>query len=158
MEEAGLGILGSPSLDDSGEHSGLLGYLATKIERLDGRTASITFSRDNMSVTLDVAAGPNLLRTFPLSEDLKFFATGRFLGLLTVFLQVHALGWDISYIPPVLPSTASCSTSTLIRVFGEVLGYEGDAIHMYKELGGRELFMRREIENGGVTSWKPRLS
>ena len=26
---------------------------------------------------------------------------------------------------------------------------------MYKELGGRELLMRRRIEDGGATSWEP---
>ena len=26
---------------------------------------------------------------------------------------------------------------------------------MYKELGGRELVMRRKIEDGGATSWEP---
>jgi hypothetical protein len=71
-------------------------------------------------------------------------------------MQAHALGWDISLIPPVVLSSASSSTSTLIRVFGELLGYEIEVLHMYKELGGRELIMRRKIEDDGATTWEPR--
>jgi hypothetical protein len=71
-------------------------------------------------------------------------------------LQAHALGWDISVLPPALPSTASSSTSTLIKVFGQVLGYENEVIHLYKEIGGRELVMRRKIQDGGATTWEPR--
>ncbi|KIJ23960.1 hypothetical protein M422DRAFT_87531, partial [Sphaerobolus stellatus SS14] len=36
-----------------------------------------------------------------------------------------------------------------------ILGYELETIHMYKELGGRELVMRRHISEGGATSWEP---
>lgn len=157
LEDTGLGVLGSPSLDAAEDASGLLGYLATKIERIDEKTARITFSSpDGLHVTLNAPAGPNPYRPFPLSDTSETFATPRFVGLLASFLQVHALGWDISYVPPALPSTASCSTSSLVKAFGEVLGYERDAVHMYKELGGRELFMRRKIEEGGSTSWEPR--
>jgi hypothetical protein len=48
-----------------------------------------------------------------------------------------------------------------MRVFGEILGYTGsnaEAVHMYKELGGRELFMRRRILDGGATAWEPRYA
>lgn len=55
------------------------------------------------------------------------------MGLLTCFLQAHALEWDISLIPPALPSTASTSTSTLVKVFGQLLGYDTEVIDMYKE-------------------------
>lgn len=78
------------------------------------------------------------------------------MGLLTCFLQAHALEWDISLIPPALPSTASTSTSTLVKVFGQLLGYDTEVIDMYKELGGRELVMQRKIEDGGATTWEPR--
>ena len=50
----------------------------------------------------------------------------------------------------------SCSTSSLVRTFARLLGYELDAVHLYKELGGRELVMRRQVEEDGATTWKPR--
>ncbi|KAE9393793.1 hypothetical protein BT96DRAFT_958988 [Gymnopus androsaceus JB14] len=59
--------------------------------------------------------------------------------------RAHALGWDISYVPPLLPSTASTSTATLVKIFSEVLGYQLETIHLYKELGGREIVMRRRV-------------
>jgi von Willebrand factor A domain-containing protein 8 len=80
------------------------------------------------------------------------------MDLLTCFLQAHALGWDISFISPALLSTASSSTSTLVKVFGQILGYETEAVHMYKELGGRELTRRRKIEVSGATTWEPRAA
>lgn len=52
-------------------------------------------------------------------------------------------GWDISFIPLAQPATASASTSLLVHVFGGVLGYVREAVHVYKESGGRELFMQR---------------
>lgn len=158
-QEAGLGELGSPSALNSEEDIGIFGYTVTRIERVDAKTARITFERgapDASSVTLVVPAGPKPLRPFPFSGTLEFYPTQRFMGLLTSMFQVHALGRDISLLPPPLPSTASSSTSTLVRVFGQLLGYETEAVHMYKELGGRELVMRRRIENGGATTWEPR--
>ncbi|KXN82719.1 von Willebrand factor A domain-containing protein 8 [Leucoagaricus sp. SymC.cos] len=77
------------------------------------------------------------------------------MGLLTCFMQAHAFGWDVSLIPPAILPSASTSTSTLMRVFSGLLGYDSEMLHMYKELGGRELLMRRKIEDGGATSWEP---
>jgi von Willebrand factor A domain-containing protein 8 len=156
-EDAGLGELGSPSMAESEERIGLFGYRLAGIERKDEQGALVTFiglpSLPPVAVT--VPAGPNPLRPFPFSNNVEFHATERFMGLLTCFMQAHALGWDISFIPPILPSTASSSTSTLVKVFGQLLGYETEVVHMYKELGGRELIMRREIEDGGSTTWQP---
>ncbi|KAI0252317.1 hypothetical protein BJV78DRAFT_1204416 [Lactifluus subvellereus] len=36
------------------------------------------------------------------------------MGLLTCLMQAHALGWDISLIHPIMPSTASTSRSTFL--------------------------------------------
>ena len=157
-EEAGLGELGTPSMTSVDEQIGLFGYRAIGIERVDGQTARVTFESATgvPPVVLPVPAGPRLLRPFPFKGTLDFYPTERFMGLLTGFLQAHALGWDISLVPPAMPSVASTSTSTLVRVFGESLGYETSVVHMYKELGGRELVMRRKIEGGGVTTWEPR--
>ncbi|KAF8150343.1 AAA domain-containing protein [Pholiota molesta] len=140
-EESGLGELGAPSMTSINEEIGLFGYSVASIRR-----SSDTTAEGLQPVTLTVAA------------ELEFTPTTRFQGLLTCFLQAHALDWDISLIPPALPSTASASTSTLVKVFGQILGYDSEVIHMYKELGGRELIMRRKIEDGGSTTWEPRSS
>ncbi|KXN89304.1 von Willebrand factor A domain-containing protein 8 [Leucoagaricus sp. SymC.cos] len=77
------------------------------------------------------------------------------MGLLTSFMQAHVFGWDVSLIPPVILPLASTFMLTLVRVFSGLLGYDSEMLHMYKELGGRELLMRRKIEDGGATSWEP---
>lgn len=160
-EEAGLGALGNPSLSDDGDDDlGLLGYRLASVQRKTDRTISVSFVRSDSStpVVVDVPGGPRPLLEFPWKNPraLGFLVTNRFMGLLTCILQAHSLGWDITYIPPVLPSTASCSTTLLVRTFGAILGYEVESVHMYKELGGRELVMRRKVEDGGATTWEPR--
>lgn len=154
-QENGLGELGSPSMTSANEEIGLFGYRVASIERVDDKTARIHFDGPR-SVTVLSPAGPKQLRPLPFQGQLEFNPTARFMGLLTCFFQAHALGWDISFVPPALPSTASASTSTLVKVFGQLLGYDSDVTHMYKELGGRELVMRRKIEDGGATTWEPR--
>lgn len=157
--DAGLGELGSPSMSSINEQIGIFGYHVAEIRRVGDTTAEITFNAPPglEPVRLTVPAGPKQLRPFPFVGELEFNPTTRFMGLLTCFLQAHVVGWDISLIPPALPSTASASTSTLVRVFGQLLGYDAEVIHMYKELGGRELVMRRRIEDGGATTWEPRF-
>lgn len=157
-DEAGLGELGSPAVTAIDEQMGLFGYRAVSIERIDERMARVTFEGPSAVplAVLPVPAGPKPFLPFPFQGILDFYPTNRFMGLLTCFMQAHALGWDISLIPPVMPSTASTSTSTLVKVFGQLLGYETEVVHMYKELGGRELVMRRKIEEGGATTWDPR--
>ena len=153
-EEAGIGTLGNPHSDTLEDATGLLGYSVTAVERVNTNTVKITFvSSGGTQIVVQAPAGPRPLQPSNLDTG---FASPRFKGLLSSFLQAHALGWDISYIPPALPSTASCSTSTLITVFASLLGYEVETIHMYKELGGREIVMRRKIENDGSTTWEPR--
>ncbi|KAF8625067.1 hypothetical protein AX15_005549 [Amanita polypyramis BW_CC] len=155
-EELSLGELGSPSMSSVNESIGLFGYQVTEIKRVDEKTAQVTFASPSKKVVIvTVAAGSRPFCPFPFTGRLEFNPSTRFMGLLTCFLQAHALGWDISLIPSALASTASTSTSTLIRVFGEILGYNTEVVHMYKELGGRELVMRRKIEDGGATSWVP---
>ena len=159
MEDVGLGPLGSPSLTGDNDHLGYLGYRIVRIERVLNNKARLHFeSIDGKgSVSLEVPAGPQEFLPFPLDKtSLDFIPTDRFIGLLTCMLQAHAVGWDISYVPPALPSTASCSTSTLVKTFGALLGYEIETVHMYKELGGRELVMRRRVADDGTTTWEPR--
>lgn len=154
-EEVGLGELGSPSVVSSDGCTGLLGYSISSIDRVSETTARLTFDGPSC-VQIVVPAGPLCFHPFPLTgrPDLQF--TPRFIGLLTCFMQAHALGWDISLVPPAALSSASTSTSTLVKVFGDLLGYDTEVLHMYKELGGRELYMRRRIEKGGATTWEPR--
>ena len=159
FEDAGFSELGSPNLTGIEDDAGLLGYRLARIARVDDRTASITFdSPSGTQVTVSAPGGPQEYFAYPFTnpEFLEFVPSARFMGLLTSLIQVHALGWDISYAPPALPSTASCSTTLLVRTFAALLGYELEDVHMYKELGGRELIMRRKIEDGGATSWEPR--
>ncbi|KAK0451876.1 AAA domain-containing protein [Armillaria borealis] len=142
----------SAQTEDSG--LGLLGYRLVSLKRTGENTADATFDGPQR-VACNVPAGPKALLEYPLTEAPNLHVTERFVGLLTCFMQAHALGWDVSLIPPAQPSTASTSTSTLVNVFGRMLGYEMEAVHMYKELGGRELVMRRKIQNGGATTWEP---
>ncbi len=167
-EEAGLGELGSPSKSDINSVEGLFGYRAVDTLRVDRFTVSVAFENveDGRRIQVPVPAGPIDICRLPLSSApaeeniLKdgncVFASPRFLSQLTLLLQAHALGWDVSLIPPAQPSTASCSTSLLVKTFGELLGYEVEDLYLYKELGGRELLMRREIKDGGSTVWVPR--
>ena len=168
--EAGLRDLITPSSSDS-PSEGFLGYVVGAIDRVDGQTARVTFSHSLLAlspVSVSVPAGPNTLFPFPFPSDtsrLGFIPSPRFMGQLTRLLQAHALGWDISFIPPAVPAAAaSTSTGTLVRVFGELLGYasgaaqvqESSVIHLYKEVGGREIMMRRKVDDNGATSWEPR--
>ncbi|KAI0772733.1 AAA domain-containing protein [Trametes elegans] len=159
FEDAGLGALGSPSTSGVEDDTGLLGYRLSRIDRTDDAdTARITFEgSEGTPVTLAARAGPHPALAYPFThpELLGFVPSGRFMGLLTALLQAHALGWDVSYVPPALPSTASCSTTLLVRTFADVLGYALEDVQMYKELGGRELLMRRRVEHGGATTWEP---
>lgn len=159
FEDFGLGPLGSPNLSGNEDDVGLLGYRLVRIERVDDQSARLHFeATSGSSVAHVVSAGPHPYMHFPFSnpEMLGFVPSARFMGLLTSLLQAHALGWDVSYVPPALPSTASCSTSLLVCTFSALLGYELEDVHMYKELGGRELIMRRKVEEGGATTWEPR--
>lgn len=181
-------------LDDVEASAGLLGYHAIGISRISERTASITFERQGKIVSHIVPTGSGELLPFPLPSGTtldgtvggdidatqRLLVTSRFLSSLTMLLQAHALGTaltpenhsgslrrglDISLIPPIVPFSASCSTSTLVHVFSSILGYTEtrEDVYLYKELGGRELLMRREIieeangsKNIGATVWKPR--
>lgn len=157
-ESAGLGPLGSPS-DTDADDTGLFGYHLSGIERIAENSARVTFKRARNAnpIVLDVPAGPKDFLPLPFRrETLGLRVSARFMGLLTTMIQAHALGWDLAYIPPVLPSTASCSTSSLVRIFGALFGYEVEDVHTYKELGGRELIMHRKIEDNGATTWVPR--
>lgn len=158
-EDSGLGTLGSLAPNVQDDSAGFFGYRLAKILRVAERAVRLTFEHQTLQpVETVVPGGPLPLLEYPwlAPEKLDFTPSDRFIGLLTSMLQAHALKWDIALEPPVLPSTASCSTSLLVRTFGAVLGYEVDSVHLYKELGGRELVMRRRVEEDGSTTWEPR--
>lgn len=165
LEEAGLGPLAAPLQTEGADNAetaeedaaGLLGYTVRSIVRAGQHTVRIVFTAPSGAdgVALEAPAGDGPLQPFPLEETPDFVPSARFVGLLTSCLQAHALGWDISLIPPAQPATASASTSLLVQIFGSVLGYVREAVHVYKELGGRELLMRRVVGKGGATSWEP---
>ncbi|KAJ7829772.1 hypothetical protein B0H14DRAFT_3465448 [Mycena olivaceomarginata] len=163
--EEALGSPVSPD-DEDGQGAGLLGYSLASIAHVTPTSATAVFTYPSGSlpdVSLAVPCWPCTAADPQTSvySSPPFTPSPRFIGLLTALVQAHALGWDVSLVPPAVPATASSSTSTLVRVFGEILGYTGsnaEAVHMYKELGGRELFMRRRILDGGATAWEPRYA
>ncbi|KAH9028969.1 AAA domain-containing protein [Lactarius pseudohatsudake] len=165
LEEAGLGPLAAPLATEDPDNAetaaedaaGLLGYTVRSIARTGQHTVRIVFTAlsGGNEVAIEAPAGDGPLQPFPLEETPDFVPSVRFMGLLTSCLQAHVLGWDISLVPPAQPATASASTSFLVQVFGGMLGYVREAVHVYKELGGRELLMRRVVGERGATSWEP---
>jgi von Willebrand factor A domain-containing protein 8 len=155
LEDAGLDQLTGldPDLEDD-PTGGFFGYTVTSIERQSAETAKITFT-GAQTITHLVSCGSEPLREL-YSHDSAVVFSPRFTSQLVSMLQVHALGWDISLLPPASPSASSSSTTSLVDTFRVVLGYRTETLHLYKEIGGRELIMRRHIKEGGSTSWEPR--
>jgi von Willebrand factor A domain-containing protein 8 len=154
------------------QREGLMGYRVRSIERVSSEDANgqmrakIVFEsslQPGYLVEHLVPCGNQPFVPLPVTFTPSLKPTSRFLSLLTSFLQLHTLSFDISYIPPISNSTASCSTTTLIRTFADVLGYELESVYLWKEMGGRELLMRRVVDEGegaergkGGTKWVAR--
>ena len=155
----------SDPADVVGAHGdGSLGWRLLSIERSGEKTANVRFGRGGVEeVEVEVAAGPKPFAPFPIIPTDTFHVTPRFSHLITCFFQLHALGLDISIIPPSSSlQSSSSSTTTLIATFSSLLGYELSTVHLFKEIGGRELLMRRVVSTGvgggkaaGTTSWEP---
>lgn len=142
--------------------TGIFGWRLVSISpTADGKDqAQLTFARDRCeNVAVDVACGPLPFAPFPPAESADIRITPRFNHLLTSLFQLHALStFDISFVPlSASVQSSSASTSLVLQTFSSLLGYELEAIHLYKELGGRELWMRRVVggTSGGVTGWEP---
>ncbi|GAA5826620.1 hypothetical protein JCM11251_002821 [Rhodosporidiobolus azoricus] len=140
---------------------GVMGWRLEKVERVqaDDRQAQATFSLPtSQEVSVSVAAGSLPLATFPPESTSELHIAPRFLHLLTSLVQLHALqAFDIAFVPSsATASTASSSsTSLVLTTFASLLGYPLNALHLYKELSGRELWMRRVAGGiGGVTGWE----
>lgn len=167
FEKAGmtqfLGISECDPADVGVEGEGIWGWKLAGIERSGEATAKVTFVRAGVeTIHVEVAAGPKPFAPWPLVSTPDFQQTPRFLHLLGSIFQLHALGsWDISILPPSSSlQSSSSSTTILISTFASLLGYELTTVHLYKELGGREVVMRRVVENGqggksaGTTGWE----
>ncbi|GAA5899817.1 uncharacterized protein JCM6883_005995 [Sporobolomyces salmoneus] len=139
-----------------GGGEGIFGWRLKGIERVAETTAKISFSNGDQMTEVTVPCGPFAFQPWPLtSSDNTLHVTPRFLHLLTSLLQLHSLGnFDLSLVPSSPMPSASSSTSLVISTFASLLGYSLDVVHLYKEIGGRELWMRREVGgSGGVTGW-----
>lgn len=166
----GVGAGHSPA--DSG--AGMLGYIVTAVERVDDRTAKLTFKQvaSGTTVELEAPCGPLPFAPLPATAGRQddVLVTPRLLSMLTAMLQLHSLGRDICLLPSALaaPSDkgnedpdvvvarqASSSTSTTIGLFAAVLGYRVENVWLYKDIGGNELLMRRATSADGSTTWEP---
>ncbi|GAA5909649.1 hypothetical protein JCM8208_003837 [Rhodotorula glutinis] len=137
---------------------GIMGWRLVDVKSGETDKAVATFSRAGCAdVVVPVAAGSLPFSTFPPQSTADLHITPRFTHLLTSLFQLHALStFDISFVPmaPTVQAS-SASTSLLLSTFASILGYELESLHLYKELGGRELWMRRVVGgSGGVTSWE----
>ncbi|GAA5867426.1 hypothetical protein JCM1840_002135 [Sporobolomyces johnsonii] len=137
---------------------GLFGWRLARVERVGDHQARLVFAREGCpDVSVVAAAGPLDFALFPPESTRGLHITPRFTHLLTALFQLHALSsFDISFVPssPSLQSSSS-STSLVLSTFASILGYRLEVQHLYKELGGRELWMRRVVGGvGGVTSWE----
>lgn len=163
LEKFIAGVAECDSAEVGLSSEGILGWSLRTIERSSERSAKLTFERNGLeTIQVEVAAGPRPFASFPLQSTPSLLITPRFIHQLTSLFQLHALkDFDISIIPPSSSlQTSSSSTTLLISTFASLLGYHLETVHLYKELGGRELFTRRVVENGmggggsaGTTSW-----
>lgn len=141
-----------------GGGEGIMGWRVVNV-RPGGEAdqALVTFSRAGCAdVVVPVAAGSLPFAAFPPQSTADLHITPRFTQLLTSLFQLHALStFDIAFVPlAATVQASSASTSLLLSTFAALLGYELESLHLYKELGGRELWMRRVVGGvGGVTSW-----
>ncbi|GAA5900077.1 hypothetical protein JCM6882_002608 [Rhodosporidiobolus microsporus] len=140
---------------------GIMGWRLEKVERAkeDDRHAEVHFSRPgSRDVVVPVAAGSLPFAPFPPPSAPSLHVTPRFLHLLTSLFQLHSLqAFDIAFVPlsPTPSTSTSSSTSLVLTTFASLLGYPLSALHLYKELSGRELWMRRVVGGiGGVTGWE----
>ncbi|SCV74430.1 BQ2448_8069 [Microbotryum intermedium] len=185
---AGLGdwVTGLDEVDPGSvgmEKGGFWGWELDKIERVSQERAKVSFVRGGgveKIVLEDVAVGPRPLtkleEVIKGTQDGRVIVTPRFVHLLTTLVQLHALGsFDLAVTPPSSSlQSSSSSTNLLIDTFAGLLGYELETLHLYKELSGREIWMRRVVSRGapssasvergeaggpmaGTTTWEPSL-
>ncbi|CAH7688707.1 AAA domain-containing protein [Phakopsora pachyrhizi] len=160
LAQAGFGALGNP-VAAAEDGSGLLGYQLVSIERVTSSEARATFKQcdSHTYITTNLFCGPAPLVDVDEVLDSRredVLIGPRLKHLLTVMIQIHAIGSNITLLPSDQPSAPSASTSLLLECFCRLLGYQDsiERIHLYKELSGRELLMRRLVnEKDGSTEW-----
>lgn len=156
------GIL--PSINEAGRPdggevqlgAGIMGWRISTISRISPTTAQLTFLRGlaEESTTIIVPCGPHPFLPLPLTATPSLLLTPRFHHLLTSLLQLHSLKtFDITFVPTSASGSEGLMSSTgssllLIETFAKVLGYEFESVHLYKELSGREIWMRRVVNDG----------
>ncbi|GAA5845377.1 hypothetical protein JCM3766R1_006337 [Sporobolomyces carnicolor] len=151
----GLATCDVEQLQQQGEGAGIYGWRLERIERQTDTTAELTFRNASHATRTTVSCGPYPFKAWPLESSRDLHVTQRFRHLLTMMLQLHSLGdYDLSFFPSTQIPGASSSTSLVISTFAALLGYNLDVVHLYKEIGGRELWMRRQVGGqDGVTGW-----
>ncbi|EGF99746.1 Hypothetical protein MELLADRAFT_94123 [Melampsora larici-populina 98AG31] len=165
FEKAGLGTLQSslPEIDPDG--GGLFGYKLVKVERINSYHARAHFesSRNysNQTVQCLVKCGSSPL--IPIIEVKSNLSTSgvvissRFDHLFNLMAQIHTINLDFTLLPRPTEQ-ASSSTSFLIQTFSQVFGYgpkPEESIHLYREMTGKELVMRRTVDESNQTGWAP---
>ncbi len=163
----GVGLergLGEQSEEDG---IGLLGYRALAVERSDAGLVQVTFQQVETGHTVKLRApGGHLpLRSVPqLGETTPegILISPRMLSQLTLMLQLHCMGRDVCLLPSALASKlnsniqtqSSSSTTTSINLFAACLGYQLESLHLFKDISGQELLMRRATTPDGGTTWE----
>lgn len=144
---------------------GIMGWRISTISRISPTTAQLTFHRGNAdeSTTIEVPCGPHPFLALPLTASASLLLTPRFHHLLTSLLQLHSLKtFDITFVPTSASGSEGLMNSTgssllLIETFAKVLGYAFESVHLYKELSGREIWMRRVVNDGSPSASLPQV-
>lgn len=149
------------------EGVGLLGYRILRSERPDPASHEVSLLFEQIEtgqvVKLRTPGGSLPLVPVPsMGETTKegILVTPRMIAQLTLMLQLHAIGRDICLLPSSLAGRhsvsgqASSSTSTSIGIFASILGYPLETLHLFKDISGQELLMRRATAADGSTTWE----
>lgn len=160
--------------DSEQEGVGLLGYRIVRAERPDPASNDVSLLFEQVGTgqlaRLRTPGGTLPLVPVPaLGETTKdgIIMTPRMIAQLTVMLQLHAVGRDICLLPSSLAgrhspgvsrkgisAQASSSTSTSIGIFAAILGFPLETLHLFKDISGQELLMRRATAQDGSTTWE----
>ncbi|KAH9809964.1 AAA domain-containing protein [Melampsora americana] len=168
LQKAGLGSVENsvPEFDLDG--GGLFGYKLVNLERISSYQARAHFesNRDysNQKVQCLIKCGSSTL--IPLNQaksnlltpsGTQILISPRFEYLFNLMAQIHTIDSDLTLLPK--PNEqASASTTFLIQTFSQVFGYgpkPEESIHLYREMTGKELVMRRTVNEENQTGWAP---
>ncbi|KAI8846560.1 AAA domain-containing protein [Chytridium lagenaria] len=108
-------------------------------------SADLVFESVEGRVRFGVAKGPHP----PTPPPPTFIPTPCQTTLLSTLLQCHTMNRDICLVGP----PASGKTSVVER-FAEVLGYEVETVHLFRDMTARDLVQRRGMRDDGRTCWQ----